>query len=132
MKPENFIAFRNEKFYLSNYYPYAPIVYKEINFPTSEHFFHACKTHDKQQQLLIINSNSPGMAKKNGKVVTLRPDWEEVKVNIMRFTLYLKFTQNSNIMKKLLDTTNEELVEYNVLFGMTTAGAYVLVKNVEK
>lgn len=80
---------------------------------SSEHFFQACKTFDKQHQQLIINSPTPGEAKKNGKIVTLRPDWEGVKIHMMRVTLYLKFNQHPNLLKKLVNTGEEILVETN-------------------
>jgi predicted NAD-dependent protein-ADP-ribosyltransferase YbiA (DUF1768 family) len=61
---------------------------------------------------MIINSPTPREAKNNGKLVTLRDDWEDVKLNIMRLALRLKFTQNPKLLYKLCNETNE-LIEFN-------------------
>ena len=47
-----------------------------------------------------------------GRHVTLRPDWEEVKVDVMREGLRHKF-KNPSLRAKLLATGNEELMEGN-------------------
>jgi ribA/ribD-fused uncharacterized protein len=43
--------------------------------------------------------------------VTLRPDWEDVKVDIMRKALEAKFTQIPELTKLLKDTGSRELIE---------------------
>jgi ribA/ribD-fused uncharacterized protein len=112
MRKDNITAFRGKAHYLSNFYPYAPIFYRGIHFKSSEHFYVTCKTFDKQHQQMIINSPTPREAKNNGKLVTLRDDWEDVKLNIMRLALRLKFTQNPKLLYKLCNETNE-LIEFN-------------------
>lgn len=54
-----------------------------------------------------------GEAKKLGRTVVLRPDWNEVKVSIMRNVLALKFRQNPDLREKLLATGEAELIEGN-------------------
>ena len=41
----------------------------------------------------------------------LRPDWESVKNDIMHDAIRAKFTQNSDLKRKLLQTGNAELIE---------------------
>ena len=50
--------------------------------------------------------------KKMGRSVSLRPDWEDIKDDVMLEGLYRKFT-NDELAEWLLDTGDEELVEGN-------------------
>lgn len=52
-------------------------------------------------------------AKKLGRQVPLRGDWEEVKDNIMYEICKAKFTQNEDLKEKLLATGNDILEEGN-------------------
>ena len=52
-------------------------------------------------------------AKKVGRHVDLRPDWEEVKVGIMEEIVRAKFTQNETMKQKLISTARARLVEGN-------------------
>jgi len=102
--------FRNEYYFLSNFF-YTKIKYKGIIFITSEHFYQTCKTFVPHEQQLIINSKTPGDAKKNSRLVTLRDNWDDIKNNIMWITLQLKFSQNIILLNKLKATGDAMLVE---------------------
>lgn len=104
--------FKDEYFFLSNFYP-ASFTFHDICFKSSEHFYMASKTFNKIEQNAIINAPNPGKAKLIGRNCTLRSDWEEVKFNIMYQAIYHKFTQNRDILKKLLDTGDMYLEEGN-------------------
>lgn len=60
-----------------------------------------------------------------GRSVHIRPDWEEIKVQTMLDLLKCKF-QDPELKQKLLDTGDEELVEYNTwgdnFWGRTMEG----------
>lgn len=101
-----------EYFFLSNFAP-CQITHNNIIFATSEHFYQASKTVDKEEQRSIILASTPQETKKLGKKVTLRPDWETVKINVMKYIIFLKFTQNIKINKKLLATNDAMLIEGN-------------------
>ena len=58
-------------------------------------------------------AESPGIAKKMGRSLQIRPDWEDVKLNIMEDLVRLKFTTHSGLRKKLLRTGDAELIEGN-------------------
>lgn len=45
--------------------------------------------------------------------MNLRPDWEEVKDDVMYTVCKAKFLQNPGLLKKLLDTGDAELIEGN-------------------
>ena len=48
------------------------------------------KTLDINQRRAIANASTPGLAKKMGRSVSLRPDWEDIKDDIMLEGLYRK------------------------------------------
>lgn len=104
--------FTGENRWLSNFGEES-VVYEGTVYPTSEHAFQAAKTLDVEERLKIKACKTPGKAKKLGRKVTLRSDWEEVKIDIMEEIVTAKFMQNSNIAKKLLDTGSQYLIEGN-------------------
>lgn len=77
-------------FFLSNFFP-SPFTVGGKLFPTVEHFYQAMKTTDEKQRHWIISSPTPRIAKRRGRKVTLRPDWESIKIDVMRFALRKKF-----------------------------------------
>ena len=56
---------------------------------------------------------SPGQAKRLGRKVDLREDWETVKIDVMRNVLKSKFSLNSELREKLIATGDVELIEGN-------------------
>jgi ribA/ribD-fused uncharacterized protein len=56
---------------------------------------------------------TPGEAKRLGRTVHMRPDFNEVKLSLMEAAVRAKFTQNSDLKEKLLDTGDALLVEGN-------------------
>lgn len=99
--------------FLSNFYP-SPIFYDGILYPTVEHAFQAAKTLDVRERKAKFNDKlTPGEAKRNGRHVKLRPDWEEVKVNIMYELVLQKFTAHPLLAQDLLKTYPATLIEGN-------------------
>lgn len=105
------VEFENEYAFLSNFYP-SPFIHDGIEYPTVEHFFQAAKTLDIQKRKVIAAAKTPGLAKRMGRSVQLRSDWEKVKVYYMELGLRLKFA-NKDLAEKLLATGDEELIEGN-------------------
>lgn len=103
--------FRGEHGFLSNFY-FCPINYKGNSFTNSEAVFQSEKTLDTHSKGLFCRC-APEEAKKLGKRIALRPDWEEVKVGVMRDVLDAKFTQNPSLKQMLLATRERMLVEGN-------------------
>ncbi len=81
-------------------------------YASVEHAYQAAKTHVAEERTAIRHLPTPNQAKKAGKVVTIRPDWEDVKVSVMRELLHEKFAQEPEKLV-LLATGDEELVEGN-------------------
>jgi len=103
-------SFSGEYRFLSNFYP-CIVKYNNFIFSSVENAYQAskCRTESEQHQFLNI---SAGMAKRLGKVVTLRSDWDTVKVSIMSDLVHQKF-YNKELQKKLIATNYEEIVEGN-------------------
>lgn len=102
--------FRNENFFLSNFYQHD--MYEDgIYYTSVESYFQAHKLEN-PENYANIGRMSPLDARRVGRRVDLRADWEEIKVDVMRSGLKLKFSDPS-LMKKLLATGDAELIEEN-------------------
>lgn len=135
-------SFTDDHDFLSNFY-LSPITVRSLTFPSVEHAFQAAKVQrgDEATRALIISAckadgtPSPSHAKRLGARVKLRPDWEDIKVNVMRALLRVKFDQASDLGTRLLLTGGKHLVEGNdwndtfwgcVQVGNTWVGANML------
>ena len=98
--------------FLSNFF-YAPFVYDGIIYPTNEHFFQAMKTLDQEKRKQIAEAKTPGAAKRMGRQVQLREDWEEVKYAAMRVGVERKFDAHPGLAEKLIATGDAILIEGN-------------------
>lgn len=98
--------FRGEYEYLSNFFiePDGTCVEKE---------FQAAKCRRKQDAEAILRVRTPGDAKRAGRLVSIRYDWEEVKIDIMRMLVSRKFHDHANLAAKLMETHPHEIIEGN-------------------
>lgn len=103
-------SFRDEYFFLSNFYE-IPVNYNGLIYRNNEAAFQAQKCDD-ETKLQFINLE-PSKAKRLGRKVALRPDWENVKIGIMKEIAQAKFEQNPDIADKLIATGNAYLEEGN-------------------
>ena len=103
--------FRREFDWLSNFF-LCQVEFEGMNFSNVESAFQAAKCLDMKERERFFGL-SGGQAKKLGRRVELRSDWEEVKIDIMRQVLKSKFTQNSELREKLIATGDTELIEGN-------------------
>ena len=96
----------------SNFSPHG-FVLDELYWSTSEHYFQAQKFIGTPYLAKLRLVKTPKEAANMGRQRTLplRPDWEEVKDNIMRKAVFSKFSTNKDIQGILLSTGNEKLVE---------------------
>ena len=104
--------FKSEPYtFLSNMYP-CVVEYNKNKYRSVEHAFQAAKSLDTKEQYLVWKTPSPYDAKKVGRKLTLRADWEDVKISIMEDLIHQKF-MNPDLRNKLLATGDAELVEGN-------------------
>lgn len=104
--------FKDDYRWLSNFWD-APIVYNQVTYATNEHMYQLCKTGDPEEVLSILEARTAGQAKRLGKTLTIREDWDGLKLGVMLKANILKFTQHPTLAVKLLSTGDEELVEFN-------------------
>ena len=104
-------SFKDKYYFMSNFYE-CPVTYEGISYKNNEAAFQAQKCNDKAERQKFSNLN-PTEAKKLGRTVNLRKDWEGVKVNIMKELVTAKFEQNADLREKLISTGSEYLEEGN-------------------
>lgn len=97
----------------SNFAAYPIKVGKKL-WPTSEHYFQAQKFAEKSHAEAIRKAKSPMMAARLGRdrKMSLRKDWENVKVGIMRQAVEAKFMQHEELQVLLLSTDDRKIVEH--------------------
>lgn len=88
-------------------------VLDELYWTTSEHYFQAQKfvgTHHLEQiRLAKMPRDAARMGRDRKR--PLRPDWEQVKDDIMRKAVLRKFETHADIREVLLSTNDELIVE---------------------
>lgn len=104
-------SFRDDFSFLSNFHP--SVIYVDgKRYATVEHAYQAMKALDPEHHEMIRCAKTAGEAKKLGRIVPCRPDWDEVKVGIMRDLVRRKF-ENPFLRPLLAATGDAELVEGN-------------------
>lgn len=104
-------SFTGEYRFLSNF-ALTPVTIGVI-WPTAEHAYQAFKSRDQHYHDVILHTETPGQAKRLGRTVALRSDWEDVKVPIMTGIVTAKFRQNPSAATSLKETGNAWLTEGN-------------------
>lgn len=98
--------------FLSNFWPC--VVHMDGKaYPSLEHAYQAAKTLDEGKRVWIRAAPTPGIAKRRGRQVTMREDWDRIKKRIMFKLVKDKFTRDEPLGTKLLETGNALLVEDN-------------------
>ncbi len=115
--------------FLSNFWPApidVPIIFsgrnhkdepalrvQHVKFPSVEHAYVAAKSMDPEFQLQVAAIEKAGDVKKLGRTVKLRPEWDQVKLNIMRMLVTKKFKSHDDLAWSLMATGDAELIEGN-------------------
>lgn len=105
------MRFRKEYFFLSNFYT-CPVTVeiegKVYTFKNSEAAFQAHKCPAMAGEFVNLDGFN---AKRLGSRVPLRPDWNDIRIDIMKKVIAAKFT-NPDLKRKLLAVT-DPIVEDN-------------------
>lgn len=107
----NITSFRGEYDFLSNFYE-APVVFEGLRYLNNEAAFQAqkCLTEEEKHKFTYL---AAAKAKREGRRVKLRPDWELVKVGLMEEIVRAKFKQNPHLATGLISTGDRKLIEGN-------------------
>lgn len=109
--------------FLSNFYP-CDIEYQGIQYPSNESFYVAMKINDMQiidGKTMTVNDvreyistiKNPAEVKRFGRKLTLRKDWNDIKIKVMEYGVRQKFNKNEALKELLMQTGSEELIEGN-------------------
>ena len=87
----------------------------ELVWTTSEALYQALKGLDPKAQVRIAGAATPREAKRIGRSITMRSDWEEVKVEAMRLALLAKYKcGRSGLATSLAKSRAAHIVEESV------------------
>jgi len=125
--PIYFYGQNNRNGYMSNFYECKIVVDGKI-LNCSEQLFmlYKCQRFDANNTRLlnaILNETNPSVIKKYGRAVKNYDDniWNNERYNVMVEVLRLKFTQNEDIKKQLIETKPRILYEaspYDKIWGI--------------
>lgn len=107
---EDTMQFRGWYSFLSNFYA-SEIRLFGLMFPTAENAYQAakCVTDFDRLQFTYL---SPVDAKKVGRMIDIRPDWEKIKIDCMYQVIREKFKDHT-LANQLIGTGDQILVEGN-------------------
>jgi len=98
-------GFFGDFFFLSNFFE-CIVPHKGLMFPSSEHAFMYSKlkdgADDDKHQYNYILTLTPSQVKKWGRQIDLRPDWNNVRIEIMYAIVESKFRHNKELHDKLI------------------------------
>jgi len=81
-------------------------------YKSVEHAYQAFKADNNVEYEYIMNLDTPGKAKRAGKFVTIRRNWEDIKFNLMLELLRAKFDYR-DLAQLLIETGDAILIEGN-------------------
>lgn len=98
---------------LSNFWP-CKIKMEGVVYPSVEHAYQAAKVLDNDRERNRLAAlELAGAAKREGRKVACRPDWDNVKLGVMGVLCLQKFTIHEDCRELLLMTGDAELREGN-------------------
>ena len=110
-QPEAIVRFAGPYRFLSNFFP-RPLLWEGDRYPTAEHAYQAAKCSRACDFRMIRSAPSPGAAKRMGRKIAIRGDWEAVKEKVMLAIVRAKF-QDAYLRRRLSATGSAELIEGN-------------------
>lgn len=111
MTDEQITSFTGEHRFLSNFYMRS-FSWRDRWWRSSEHAFQASKMTTDSDYLLVANAKTPGEAKRLGRLLICRRDWDSIKLVVMEDILRAKFA-DPVMSSMLLATGSTTLIEGN-------------------
>ena len=113
---------KKERKWLSTFFEAKPFQFNDFTFPTVEHAYHSQKMDNSNRKYKVYAQQftediTPEEAKNLGSKKTfeeneleLRPDWNEVRLQLMEDISRAYYMANKNMKKKLIDTGDKVLL----------------------
>jgi len=105
-------SFEGAFLFLSNFFP-SPVVLAGKRYPSAEHAYQALKAVNERDQEYVRAAPTADEAKRRGRSIERRPDWIDVRSNLMERVLRAKFQQHPDLLRRLCSTGGALLVEDN-------------------
>lgn len=96
--------------WFSNMARITPFKYQGVSFNSTENFYQAMKT-ESFETFKMVSKLTPGDSKKWSKTITPRSDWEDIKLDVMKFALLKKF--GTSPWKEYLKPIKGDIIEWN-------------------
>lgn len=109
--PTSISSFTGDYRWLSNFHP-CRIEDGGVEFGSVEAAYQSNKA-DNLDDFLLFADLTPGQAKRLGREIKIRSDWDDIKVMVMHRLLIEKFWHHVNLRELLLNTGDLELIEGN-------------------
>lgn len=104
--------FQNEHRWLSNFAP-VKIKLDGLEFSSVEHAYMSAKSDDVEWKKFCSNpNNKAGDVKRQSRNITLKDDWDKIKLEVMKECVNQKFSQEP-YRTKLLETGTQHIQEGN-------------------
>jgi len=97
--------------FLSNFHV-SPVALDGLIYPSSEHAYMAQKSHDPEVRRLMSQAPTPAAARRLGRTIALREDWDDARLPAMLHVLLCKF-KDPELQRLLLATGERYLEETN-------------------
>ena len=88
------------------------IIANGYEFNSLENAYQSCKCKNQEDIKLFVNI-TPVRAKELGNQITIKDNWDDIKLEVMENLVYQKFSKNDKLKFLLLMTGNEKLIERN-------------------
>lgn len=105
-------SFSGKYRFLSNFW-LCEIPYDGKIWKSTEHAYQAAKFTDEAIKEEIRAADKPGETKRINRKYKPRPDWDNIRKDVMLDLVRIKFTNHPDLKQKLIDTGNAKLVEGN-------------------
>lgn len=116
-------SFQGKYRFLSNFYISPFTDSKNLTWDSVEHYYQAMKSKNPMVRRSIRLAATPAEAKKKGRKIYIRDDWDKIKDRVMLMGLYHKFDQNFELAQRLINLKDYILEEGNT-WGDTYWGVY--------
>ncbi len=103
--------FSGKNRWLSNFWP-AEVELDGMLYSSVEHAYQAAKTLNMEDRALFQGITA-GVAKRLGKKLVVRDDWNEVKIAVMTHLNLQKYQNHPELAANLIATGDQQLVEGN-------------------